>query len=452
MRTASRTSSVTWTVVDRSPCGDSASSGRSSASIGSVSVQYARSRKTYAPAGAVGAVERLRRGLEHLLHGAGPAGREDDAAARQPQDRVLPDGVGEVLGDLRRRTGSPARARTARWGWPGRRGAPSRRPRRGRRPRRARTRARTRSAAAVYGSWSRKSGAAASRSIAAVSSSAESAGQVRAEVGRLHHARAAAGHHQPAGPGQLPAERRRPAGTATRRAAPRARPSPRPPTSAPCAGLPAAGGVGQRVVDAVVVQPLRERLPDLRQRAAVRPEVLVDHGVVHRRRSRPRRSRPPGRRRCRGASAGSGTAAPGSRAPRARRAGPGRPPTSADGEAAADEERVGHVDGGEVGHRVEVEAQPLHGQPGEAAGGQVERRARRATRPRRRVASWRSSTSGGGGVGMVAILPLRPRHGTASRQDESPVTQGHRALYRVLGRLRTFSCSRVRADAHRPHA
>ena len=48
-RTASATSSVTWMVELRSPNGESAINGRSSFSIGSVSVQNARSRKTYAP-------------------------------------------------------------------------------------------------------------------------------------------------------------------------------------------------------------------------------------------------------------------------------------------------------------------------------------------------------------------------------------------------------------------
>ena len=276
-------------------------------------------------------VERLRRRLEHLLHGAGPARREDDAAAGQPQDRVLPDRVGEVLRDppgeqVRRlvpvqpgRDGqaavpSPAQVVATAAG--------------GRAAYRCAHRAAPR---AVYGSWSVKSGAAASRSIAARQ------------------------RPSPAGPRGTRRGWPPPSPRARRRSPPAGRPGPaRQPSSAAIRyartaarhGVPAhdarpplrrrAPPARPRVASASALSMpwscsrWRERLPDVRQRAAVRAEVLVDHGVVHAGEAVARRSRRPGPPACTGATAGSGTAARRTAAPRARRAGPGRRSTSAD--------------------------------------------------------------------------------------------------------------------------
>ena len=210
----------------------------------------------------------------------------------------------------------------------------------------------------------------------------------------------------------------------------------------PCAGQPGPGGVGQRVVHAVVVQPLTQRLLDVRQRAAVRPVVVVHPGVVHpgeptlgeplgqfvrgvevRRLGRVRQPRER-RHHVRAASDQVGADVPGR-------------------EAAADEEGAGDVDAGQVGHRCEVETQALHGQPGQAAGGQLAVELGpgldlagvqvRLDDVRRRWGRHR------------AILPLRggrPNLGSRGGTDRSPMVVATGLLrYRFLGRLRTISCS-----------
>ena len=157
------------------------------------------------------------------------------------------------------------------------------------------------------------------------------AGEVRAEVRRLHDARAAAGDARAGRPGPAPsrasaasryaartARHGVPAHDADHRLRRRGRPSQPRMASASALSI------------AVVVQPLGERLADVRQRAAVRPEVLVDDRVVHAGEAAVGEARRPGRRACTGGTDGSGTAAPGSRGPRARRGAPASASTSGD--------------------------------------------------------------------------------------------------------------------------
>jgi hypothetical protein len=193
-------------------------------------------------------------------------------------------------------------------------------------------------------------------------------GQERAEVGRLHHAGPAAGDHEPAGAGQPPAQGRgQPVGDRAARlvvpahhADDRGRPVP---------GQPAGGEVDQAVVDAVVVQPLGQCLPDVGQGATVAHEVFVDHGVVHAGEAAP------------GEAAGQGVGrVEAGRGRRVRRVGElgyhdRTPPYEVGGdlgggEPAADEQGVGQVHCGQIG-RLDVQVQSLHHEPGQAATGQM---------------------------------------------------------------------------------
>ena len=148
-----------------------------------------------------------------------------------------------------RRTGSPARARTARWGWPARRSGPSQ----AEPPLRGRWRVTVAGPPARRPCTGRGRGSRgpppAGRSPPS-NSPRRPGRQERAQVGRLHHARAAAGDDQPAGPRQLASPASPPSGTAraARHRVPAHDPDHR---LRPVRGGQAAGRLGQGVVDAV---------------------------------------------------------------------------------------------------------------------------------------------------------------------------------------------------------
>ena len=212
------------------------------------------------------------------------------------EDHVLPDGVGEVLGDLppaNRLAGSCPYSQVGR---PGRRAAAGRR-------RRCVAAAggyaaRTASAAAVYGSWSRKSGAAAS----AVDRGAQLVGRAAAKYAPRFAASIT--------PGPPPVTTSRPA-----------RPAARPGGGQPVRVRPPRHGVPAHHPDDAprAVRPAQPRtaspsalsMPASCSRwasasrmsgraAAVGAEVPVDDGVVHAGEAARRRTRRPAPRRCRG--------------------------------------------------------------------------------------------------------------------------------------------------------
>ena len=192
--------------------------------------------------------------------------------------------------------------------------------------------------------------------------------EVRAQVGGLHHPGPAARDDQAPGAGQAPGQGRC---HPVRRGAARLGVPAHDPDRAPGSvrGDPGGECLAQRVVDARVVKPLRDRLADVRRGAAVREEVVVDTGVIHSgeavlvepvrqvlgrvKRRRMRRVRP-------GIERGNQVRTAADQVDLHLR---GRQP-------AAHEQRVVHVHAGEVG-RIQVETQPEDDQPGERALGEM---------------------------------------------------------------------------------
>jgi hypothetical protein len=104
--------------------------------------------------------------------------------------------------------------------------------------------------------------------------------EVGAEIRRLHHARTAAGHHQPPGPGQPPGQgRRHPVRHRTAWLGVAAHDADR--AFGAVHSRPGREGLTEGVVDAGIVQTLGERFPDVRRRTAVLDEMVEHHGVVH---------------------------------------------------------------------------------------------------------------------------------------------------------------------------
>ena len=430
-------------MADRSPTGEAASSGRSNASTGSrgpvrpvqedVRARWRRRcrRTSSSPPGTPPA--RCRPGRARRRSRPGPA------AGWCP-----PGWRWRSTWRSARRTGSPARARTARWGWPARRerahvqaGPPAAGRARRRRTASAAHRQRRGRVPVVVG----EVGGDGQQVDRGGQLARRPGRQERAEVRRLHHARAAAGHHQPVGPRQLPAQHRRHPVRRRCRAAPRARPSPPPPTAA--RARPARSGWRRPARCPRRGRAAAGRAPPGRRAARRRGRGSARRpGCRTSRRTRRRRSRRPGRRGCRGGPAGSGRAARRRAAPRSRRAGPGRrrPPGR----------RTGSPRRGCRPRRWRSGREPGRGRGGAPARSSRRGcrrpgagRTRRGSRSRRDVVSCGAMTSAGGGVGTPPSCPrpATPRGGRGT-DDRSPATEAAGLLRnRVLGRLRTNSCS-----------
>ena len=118
-------------------------------------------------------------------------------------------------------------------------------------------------------------------------------------------------------------------------------------------GDPVARLVAQRVLDAVIVDPLRQRLAQVRQRAAVREKVPVDLGVVH---SVEAADGEPGGQVVGGVEAGRlGRVGQVGEARDDERAAPDQVDRLRRGHRATDEQRAAYVDAGQV-HRGQVDA------------------------------------------------------------------------------------------------